>query len=152
MAATGGAHVLAGDVARLLRLAKSMAAAALASDPERLQRSRARAQGRHTPGPSRLAFRHSPRAETAEGRRRRVRDALLMAGRNPAAWPNASLAIQHAPELASRPHPRLLEPDRFAELDGLGARDARYRDELGRGHWQLPPDFTDHQRNPEDHR
>src|SRR4051812_46430318 len=152
LAAIGGAHVLAGDVARLLQLAEGMAAAALADDPERVQRSRARAQARCAPGPSRLAFRLSPRAETAEGRRRRVRDALLMAGRNPAAWPNASLAIEHAPELAGRPQPRLLEPDRFAELDGLGARAARYRDELKRGHWQLPQVFTDHESNPEDHR
>jgi hypothetical protein len=142
LAAIGGAQVLAGDVARLFGLAKGMAAAALADDPQRLQRSRARVQARHTPGPSRLAFRLSPRDETAEGRRRRVRDALLIAGRNPSVWPNAWLAIEHAPELAGLSQPRLLEPDRFAELDGLGARAARYRDELKRGRWPLPQAFT----------
>jgi hypothetical protein len=57
------------------------------------------------------------------------------------------LAIDHAPELAGTPQPRLLEPDRFAELDGLGARAARYRDELRRGRWELPETFAIHQSN-----
>jgi hypothetical protein len=35
-----------------------------------------------------------------------------------------------------------MEPDRFEELDGLGARAARYRAELARGRWRLPDHFA----------
>jgi hypothetical protein len=150
LAATGEADVFSGDVARLHGLAKGMRAVALLGDAQRPRRSQARAAARHAPW--RLGRRCTPRAESAEGRRQRVRDALLLAGRDPAAWPNAALAIEHAPELAGTPAPRLLEPDRFAELDGVGARAARYRAELARGRWQLPHAFTNDQPNPEEHR
>ncbi len=65
---------------------------------------------------------------------------MLLAGTNPAAWPNADLALRHHPALRATAAngPRLVDPDRLDELDGIGARAARYRDQLTRGHWQLP--------------
>jgi hypothetical protein len=90
----------------------------------------------------RFVFRSvSPHGESAEQRRVRVRDAVLLDGGNPAAWPNAALALAHLPALQTAPEVRLLEPDRCEELDGLGARANRYRAELARGRWQLPHDF-----------
>jgi hypothetical protein len=131
--------VLAGDVARLLVFAKDMRAAALAADAERVERAAARARRRRVPD-TRLAFRTStPRWETAEQRRTRVRDALLLGGANPAAWPNAVLAM-NACERGGRltAQPQLLGPDAHAELDGVGARAARYRTDLANGRWALP--------------
>ena len=63
----------------------------------------------------------------------RVRDAVLLLDRDPAAWPNAELALAALPiaQLA------LLGRDRCEELDGIGARAARYRNELDRGRWRL---------------
>jgi hypothetical protein len=131
------ADVMAGDVARLLVLAKGMRAAALLVDAKRLDRARARAAARHAPSAGRLVFRvvrRLPRIETAEARRRRVRDAVLLIGRDPAAWPNAELALETLPIV---PRSDLVGPDRCEELDGVGARAARYRNELEQGRWRL---------------
>ena len=46
------------------------------------------------------------------------------------------------PALRAAPAVALLEPDRFEELDGFGARATRYRTELACGRWQLPRDFS----------
>ena len=69
---------------------------------------------------------------------------MLLAGGDPAAWPNAELALEHIPALraARASDPQLVDRDRYAELDGVGARAARYRTELARGDWQLPPHWT----------
>jgi hypothetical protein len=141
LARFGRADRFAGDVARLLGLAKGMRAAALANDPARLNRCRVRAAWRAQPPRGRFVFRTSaPRIETAEGRRRRVRDALLVAGANPGDWPNAELAIAHHAASRDTAQPRLLEPERCEELDGLAARAIRYRAELAAGRWQISPD------------
>ncbi len=66
-----------------------------------------------------------------------MRDLVLLEGGDPAAWPNAALALAHLPALVAG-SVRLLGPDRFEELDGVGARAARYRAELERGRWRLP--------------
>ncbi len=145
LAARGRADWLAGDVARLLVLAKAMRATALEHDHARLHRARERAARRKAPPEARIAFRTlPPRLETAEQRRQRVRDAVLLAGGNPAGWPNADLALEHVPALraAHGCDPQLIDRDRYAELDGVGARAQRYRTELTRGDWQLPPDWT----------
>jgi hypothetical protein len=135
------AAVLAGDVARLLGLAKGMRAAALLSDTARLIRGAARARHRQPAAAGRVVFRTgASRWESAEQRRVRVRDRLLLAGADPAAWPNAALAA-HAPELDGRhqAEPELTGPDAYAELDGIGARAERYRTELANGRWAIPP-------------
>jgi hypothetical protein len=143
LARLGAAERFAGDVARLLVLARGMRAVALERDQAQLDRARRRADARRNPRPARFVFRNlSPRGESAEQRRIRVRDAVLLDGGNPAAWPNAALALAHFPALQTAPTVALLEPDRFAELDGLGARATRYRAELARGRWQLPRDFS----------
>ncbi|MDA0166284.1 hypothetical protein OM076_38825 [Solirubrobacter ginsenosidimutans] len=137
----GRADRFAGDVARLLGLAKRMRAAALANDPARLDRCRARAERRTQPPRGRFVFRNSaPRIETAEGRRGRVRDALLVAGANPGDWPNAELALAHHPALRDTAQPRLIEPEHCEELDGLAARAIRYRAELAAGRWRISAD------------
>jgi hypothetical protein len=145
LATQGHANWLAGDVARLQTLARAMRATALVHDADRLAGARTRAMRRAAPREGRIAFRTlRPRLETAEQRRERVRDAVLLAGGDPAAWPNAGLALDHIPTLrAARPgDPQLVERDGYAELDGVGARSARYRAELTCGHWQLPPHWT----------
>jgi hypothetical protein len=145
LAAQGRADWLAGDVARLLMLAKAMRATALEHDADRLGRARSRAAKRQAPPKSPIAFRTlRPRFESAEQRRQRVRDAVLLAGANPAAWPNAELALDHLPALcaARASGPQLIDRDSYAELDGVGARVTRYRAELARGDWQLPPHWT----------
>jgi hypothetical protein len=149
------AERFAGDLARLLGLAKAMRAVALEHDRQRIQRARARAQRRQTPSNQRFQFRLTvPRSETAELRRRRVRDAVLLAGADPAAWPNAELALRHLPELRGAPDsPTLLGRDRLEELDGNGARATRYRAELARGLWRLPdtfPQLTDQPSQPKE--
>ena len=134
------AAVFAGDVARLLVLAKGMRAAALERDAERVARAAIRAQRRRAATPGPIAFRlASARWETAELRRQRVRDALLHAGDDPAAWPNSELAERHHPQLRPRlaARPALVGTDTFAELDGVAARAHRYRAELASGRWQL---------------
>ena len=72
LASLGGADRFAGDLARLLGLAKAMRAVALEHDPARLDRARARAAARIAVRPVPLAFwrQGSPRIETAEQRRR----------------------------------------------------------------------------------
>ena len=134
------AAVLAGDLARLLALARGMRASALLGSAERLERAAARAQRRGPSEDGGVAFRTGPpRWETAEQRRSRVRDELLLAGGDPAAWPNAALA---AAALARRTpagtEPEVLGEDPHAELDGVGARAARYRAEQDAGRWALP--------------
>ena len=80
-----------------------------------------------------------PRWETAEQRRSRVRNELLLAGGDPAAWPNAALAATTLARQAPRgTEPELLGADPHAELDGIGARAARYRAEQRAGRWALP--------------
>jgi hypothetical protein len=132
------ARSLAGDVARLLALAKGMRAVALEHDRDRLRRVQARAARRRRPASTRFAFRIAvARVETSEQRRRRVRDAVLLAGGDPAAWPNADLALRW---LRLPAEPALIEPDRLEELDAYGARAASYRAQLASGAWRLPPD------------
>jgi hypothetical protein len=138
--------VLAGDVARLLVLAKGMRAAAQLADHDRQARGAARARRRADAPPGPFRFRTgAPRWESPEQRRVRVRDELLLAGADPTRWPNAALAAR-APGLRGRHTvaPELTGPDTHAELDGVGARAARYRAELASGRWALPagPDST----------
>lgn len=141
------AAVLAGDVARLLALARGMRALALLDDPRRLQRASSRAAARQAPPVGRFVFRTVPpsagrtRIETAEQRRQRVRDAVLLLGRDPAAWPNAALALEHLPIAPGADQVRLVDADPCEELDGIGARVARYRAELAQGRWRLPRDW-----------
>jgi hypothetical protein len=146
LAAQRRAAVLAGDTARLLALAKRMRAAALAADPERVERAAVRARRRRRVPDGRVAFRTGwPRWESTEQRRVRVRDELLLAGANPAEWPNAALAM-HVLGRGGRQTAglELIGPDPHAELDGVGARAERYRAELAIGRWALPagPDLT----------
>jgi len=142
------AAVLAGDVARLLVLAKGMRAAALMDDRQRLASGAARASRRQLAPDGRLLFRTgAPRWESAEQRRMRVRDELLLAGADPAVWPNASLATQALrPGRRCTAEPVLIGPDPLAELDGVGARAMRYRAELAAGRWALParPESSTH--------
>jgi hypothetical protein len=148
------AAVLAGDVARLMALAKGMRAVARLADEARIARAAASARRRAAPpaGPWRFRTR-AARWESADQRRVRVRDELLLAGADPAAWPNAALAMR-APELAGRhaAAPELIGPDTHPELDGVGARAARYRAELANGRWTLPagPDLTTTPQQQED--
>jgi hypothetical protein len=138
------AECFAGDVARLLVLAKAMRALAAIDDRARLERARARAAARTVPPVGRhvLEFRVAPRVETAEQRRRRVRDAVLLIGRDPAEWPNAALALAHLPITPGASEVRLVDEDAWEELDGAGARAARYRAELDRGRWRLPENWA----------
>jgi hypothetical protein len=134
------AAVFAGDVARLLVLAKGMRAAALERDADRVARAAIRAQRRRAATPGPVGFRlASARWETAELRRRRVRDALLHAGDDPAAWPNSELAERHHPQLRAQlaARPALVGTETFAELDGVAARAHRHRAQLASGRWQL---------------
>src|SRR4051794_3290726 len=82
LAAQGRADVFAGDGGRLVLLAKGMHALALVDDPQRVAHARARAVARRAPIGSRLSFRVPPRAEAAEARRLRVRDAVLLLDRD----------------------------------------------------------------------
>jgi len=138
------ASVFAGDVARLLLLAKGMRALALLDDRRRIERAHSRAAARQAPPTGRyvLRFRLTPRIETAECRRQRVRDAVLLLGRDPAAWPNAALALKHLPIAPGADEIRLVDADPCEELDGTGARAARYRAELDQGRWLLPRDWA----------
>lgn len=87
---------LAGDIARLLILAKGMRAVALEHDAERLERMRERAERRAAPpATGRLQFRTNtpPRfVEEGEPLRERLRDDLLLAGEDPGRWPNLAFA------------------------------------------------------------
>jgi len=135
------AAVLAGDIARLLALAKAMRASALAGSAARLERAAARARRRQHEPRGRVAFRTRTSSwETAEQRRVRLRDQLLLDGADPAAWPNAALATERGAHRADEPE--LTGPDPHAELDGLGARATRYRTELAAGRWAVPAGLT----------
>jgi hypothetical protein len=122
-----------------------MRALAQLEDPARVERARRRARARRAPTSTRFVFRRpidssaTRRVETAEARRRRVRDAVLRLGHDPAAWPNAALALEFLPITPSGGGAvRLLGEESCEELDGTGARAARYRSELERGRWRLP--------------
>jgi hypothetical protein len=138
------AACFAGDVARLLVLAKAMRALAAIDDRARLERARVRAAARTVPlvGRDVFVFRVAPRVETAEQRRRRVRDAVLMLGRDPTEWPNAALALAHLPITPGASEVRLVDEDPCEELDGTGARATRYRAELNRGRWRLAENWA----------
>jgi hypothetical protein len=104
----------AGDVARLLILAKQMRAIAAEGDAERVSRSRTRAARRAAVSRGPLRFRRAepPRWAAPEHVRQAVRDRVLLAGGDPAHWPNASLAAQSLGLTA----PQLTAPDPFDEL------------------------------------
>ena len=70
------------------------------------------------------------------------KDAVLLAGGDPAAWPIAALALEHLPITPGADQVRLLDDDPCHELDGTGARAQRYRAELARGRWQLPKNWA----------
>jgi hypothetical protein len=134
---------LAGDVARLLVLAKGMRAAARLRDPVRTPRAVKRALARGAVADTRLLYRRAASAqETAEQRRQRVRDAVLLSGGDPAAWPNAELALEQLQQ-ARASEPQVVGPNPCVELDGVGARAQRYRHELEAGRWTLADGWTD---------
>ena len=139
LASQGRADSLAGDVARLLILAKQMRAAERERSPARRERQTRRAQRRASPPPGRLKFRRADGArwETPEQFRQRIRDRLLLAGEDPTLWPNAALAAGRA---LTGPL-RLTGPDRYEALDGVGARVLRYRADLEHGRYRLSPNF-----------
>lgn len=134
------AATFAGDVARLLILAKQMRAIAAERDPERLRRARARAERRATDavGPLRYRRAGAPRLVSPEHRRQQVRDRVLLDGGDPAGWPNADLAG----EFRGIPSPPLSGADSFDELDGRGARARRHRAALAAGQFALSSDWT----------
>jgi hypothetical protein len=124
----------------LLVLAKGMRAAGLEHDVARLQRAAARVRRRGAGAVSPIEFRAAAaRWETPEQRRQRLRDAVLAAGGDPVAWPNAELARHWltAPRLGVE-EPQLVGRDTFAALDGIGARAERYRAELENGRLAAP--------------
>jgi hypothetical protein len=143
IASRGGPATLAGGVGILLVLAKGMRAAALEHDVARLERAAGRASRRRARAIAPIEFRlAAARWETPELRRRRVRDAVLAAGADPAAWPHAELARRWLPALRDRTNePELVGRDTFAALDGVRARADRYRAELAHGRWALAPDW-----------
>jgi hypothetical protein len=145
------AATLAGDVARLLILGKAMRAATRLEDRERTARAARRIQARSEVRDQRFSYRRSAALqETAEQRRRRVRDALLLSGGDPASWPNADLALDHLPQLSVMSATRIVGPTECSELDGVGARAARYRRELETGRWTLPAGWTAQPLNPQE--
>jgi hypothetical protein len=142
LAAQRRAETLDGDIARLACLARDMRATARHRDPARLERLRRRALRRVAALRQALlpfGFRRpgGPGVETAEQRRDRVRDQLLLAGHDPGAWPNAAIAIGSIYSPATT-GPTLVGPDPHAELDGTAARARRYANEKQRGLWNIP--------------
>jgi hypothetical protein len=132
------AGTLAGDISRLLILAKAMRATARLRDPARTQRASKRAEARSQVPQMPLRYRRAARTqETAEQRRRRVRDVVLLRGGDPAAWPNAEPALSHLKHDRGTAEVRVIGPVTYAELDGVGARAQRYRHELETGRWTL---------------
>jgi hypothetical protein len=134
------ARAFAGDVARMLILAKQMRAAARERDALRRDRQASRAARRAAPSAGPLEFRRSAaaRLESPEQRRQRVRDLVLLAGGDPALWPDADLALDDG-GFRQAAAPALTAPDPCEELDGVGGRATRYRDELARGRYRLSP-------------
>jgi hypothetical protein len=124
---------MAGDVSRLLALAKAMRAAAFERESHgsiALVPAPSRVLGRAAP----LAGRPPSSAAVASATRSSSSATTQPRG------PNAELALGRI----SGPDVRLVDRDRFEELDGYGARSARYRAELARGLWDLPSsDSTD---------
>jgi hypothetical protein len=139
LASQGRAATFAGDVARLLILAKQMRAIAEAGDKAWLRRAQVQAERRSVRSASPLPFRRAagPRLVAPEHRRQAVRDRVLLSGGDPSAWPNAALAAA----AVGLPTPSLTGPDPFDELDGRGARAARYRADLPAGRLELAPDW-----------
>ena len=68
---------------------------------------------------------------------------MLLGGGDPAAWPNAELALAPCSTNDGAPEPRVVGPNPCAELDGVGARAQRYRHELETGRWTLAAGWTD---------
>jgi hypothetical protein len=139
LAALRRADTLEGDIARLLVLAKDMRACTLVDDAERRARITRRASARARATPGRLAFRCSrpARWETIELRRRKLRDELLLAGKDPSTW-TINAAIEHRAD--SNLPTQLVGADVVdQELDGARSRQLRYADELRIGRWDLPP-------------
>jgi hypothetical protein len=139
LASQGRAATFAGDVARLLILAKQMRAITQAGDQAWLRRARVGAERRSAGSANPLRFRRAagPRLMAPEHRRQEVRDRVLLDGGDPSAWPNAALAAA----AVGLPTPSLTGPDPFNELDGRGARAARYRADLAAGRLELAPDW-----------
>jgi hypothetical protein len=142
LAAQRRAETLDGDIARLARLARDMHATARHRDPDRPERQCRRVRRRATALrqallPFRFRRPEGPGVETAEQRRERVRDQLLLAGHNPGAWPNAAIAMGSIYSPATT-GPTLVGPDPHAELDGTAARARRYANEQQRGLWNAP--------------
>jgi hypothetical protein len=116
LAAQQRAASLAGDIARLLILAKDMRAAALERGSERLAAMRRRAERRNAPSPpGRFEFRTggAPRYESEAQLRDRLRDDLLLVGEHPGRYPDLAIAqdfvrrLHHAAaELGVTPAPR----------------------------------------------
>ena len=137
------------DVARLRRLAKDMRALGEHADAEHVARARRRAERRwDQTTPTRIPFRtlrhpaQRPRFETAEGRRRRIRDLLLMLNEHPGLSANVFLASWHAykrHEALGDRNPG--DPAEYALPDGLTARAQRYQREIAAGRWNLPTDW-----------
>lgn len=139
------ANSLAGDITRLLVLAKDMRALAVADDAERLKRARTRAQGRHsaTAAPhltfrapddqwtKRLRDHPDPQVQRTARRllRNHLRDDLLRDGEHPGDS-TASWQAREREDLHDHP-----------TLDGLSDRAVRYRQELNNGLWALPRDW-----------
>jgi hypothetical protein len=148
LAAQRRAEVLAGDVARLMILAKGMRAVALRDDHDRLRRAEQRAVKRHrrrtqpAPGTMRLA---RPEALVAwihpEIQRRRRRDEDLLA----LTRLRDQLSDEQLREMAASgvTVARTLLEDgtvpKAAPLDdGLAARARRFEADLAAGRWALP--------------
>ena len=147
LAAQRRAASLAGDVQRLLNLAKDMRALERHADPERVAAARRRAHARDAGADSagasgRLRFRlrrpGRPRLETPEGRRRRVRDELLRGGEHPGLSPHVFDEAWRAAERHDAGELAWGDPDLYRLPDGMTERARRYQRELAAGRWPLP--------------
>ena len=134
-------------------LAKAMRAAALERDAGAARAAARAPTARQQPAAAaRFVFRtRSPRARDrraappARPRRRPARR------RQPGGLAERRARPAPTSRAASSPRSRLIEPDRFEELDGIGARATRYRAELARGRWQLPHSSSTHPNPKEAH-
>lgn len=167
LAARGEAHALAGDVARLRRIARDMRATALThSDPSEIARLAARTNRTrldHTSkAPARLTYRRSPgRAETTAEMRRRQRALLIYLGQNPALFPNLGFAeawllraeaegeippglVPPSAYAANRNTTRWASADTAQHQTGSISRADRYRIECTDGRWTIPDHWHAH--------
>ena len=132
---------------------RAMRAAALEHDPARLaprpspRRSRA---ARRPARAGRSGARRAARARRAEQRRRRVRDAVLLAGGDPAAWPNAALALAHLP-ITPGADARARCSSATAARSSTASAPARRATAPSspRGRWRLPDDPSQPARQPD---